>query len=193
MLNNFIMMQGFATFSIILIGLSKLKCMKKKFFALMLIAVGLPFTVVSCSSDDDVCIEDYVVSTVNVDNEISSFLNSQCAISKDTGNDRFFPFSDKDECYIVNNESEFRAIYVGEDNEPSINYDNYSLLIGRIKVPHTGYHIDKITLIQQNKLILNINVRENEAGYTAITNLYFWGFYHKLPSLPLETNIIITN
>ena len=54
-------MQGFTTFSIILIGLSKSKRMKKKFlfFALMLMAVGMSFTVVSCSNDDDnVCIKD---------------------------------------------------------------------------------------------------------------------------------------
>ena len=60
MLNNSFLLQGFTTFSIILIGLSKSKRMKKNFFifTLLLMAV-LSFTVVSCSNDDnDVCIED---------------------------------------------------------------------------------------------------------------------------------------
>ena len=61
MLNNSLLLQGITTFSIILIETYKLKCMKKKFFifALMLMAVGMSFMVVSCSNDDDnVCIKD---------------------------------------------------------------------------------------------------------------------------------------
>lgn len=59
MLNNSFLLQGFTTFSIILIGLSKSKRMKKKFLFFALMLMGISFTVVSCSNDDnDVCIED---------------------------------------------------------------------------------------------------------------------------------------
>ena len=59
MLNNSLLLQGFTTFSIILIGLSKSKRMKKKFLFFALMLMGISFTVVSCSNDDnDVCIED---------------------------------------------------------------------------------------------------------------------------------------
>ena len=53
MLNNSFLLQGFTTFSIILIGLSKSKRMKKKFFIFALMLMGISFTVVSCSNDDD--------------------------------------------------------------------------------------------------------------------------------------------
>ena len=46
-------MQGFTTFSIILIETYKSKRMKKKFLFFALMLMGISFTVVSCSNDDD--------------------------------------------------------------------------------------------------------------------------------------------
>lgn len=66
---------------------------------------------------------------------------------------------------------------------PDIDFDEYTLIVGKVKVPGMVSSISNITLLHsdpKNRYKLEIVVDDCEECYTAIGYLFFWRLYPKL-------------
>lgn len=103
--------------------------------------------------------------------------------------DVFFNEDDSDQlCRIINSKEEFRAVYKGSKELPEIDFQRYSLILGRVSSGVVnlakGNYISR-TADGNYFLTVKIGVYENYdpskyAYIDILVPVYFWGIYPKL-------------
>ena len=119
---------------------------------------------------------------VPVTEEIISFFND--ALPQDESSNCFFTTLDslKDTCYVINSHKELSELYSGEKNLPIIDFDKYTLILGKT-MESAGYAIEGHNIeITDNLLIITLTIKQLEGSYTQqFVPCYYWGLYKKLP------------
>ena len=117
-----------------------------------------------------------------VTEEIISFFND--ALPQDESSNCFFTTLDllKDTCYVINSHKELSELYSGEKNLPIIDFDKYTLILGKT-MESAGYAIEGHNIeITDNLLIITLTIKQLEGSYTQqFVPCYYWGLYKKLP------------
>ena len=117
-----------------------------------------------------------------VTEEIISFFND--ALPQDESSNCFFTTLDplKDTCYVINSNKELSELYSGEKNLPIIDFDKYTLILGKT-MESAGYAIEGHNIeITDNLLIITLTIKQLEGSYTQqFVPCYYWGLYKKLP------------
>ena len=117
-----------------------------------------------------------------VTEEINSFFND--ALPQDESSNCFFTTLDslKDTCYVINSNKELDELYSGEKNLPIIDFDKYTLILGKT-MESAGYAIEGHNIeITDNLLIITLTIKQLEGSYTQqFVPCYYWGLYKKLP------------
>lgn len=83
-----------------------------------------------------------------------------------------------DTCFVINNQAQLTALYIGQNTIPEIDFSKYTLVIGRAHMPSSGesliYHD-----ISADRQTLNLFIKQYSAGLSAIYFEYYWGLYPK--------------
>jgi len=92
----------------------------------------------------------------------------------------------EDTCLMINTIDEFRDAYECTGNLPEIDFDNYTLIIGKVRMGAGGYYVSEQKIIKVCTLVLSVEVDYNEdEGQPAVfCVIYYWGLYPKLPNKP---------
>lgn len=164
---------------------------------LLLIAVeGLSF--ISCNKDDDINPSvDTSVQIVTPSREICDFFDREWTYLGDGCPQSFFQDFNQDICLMVNNEEDLRDLYQGNGQIPYIDFQQYTLVIGKKKYytkegekNPTQYEGQKL-YIMDGKLVLDLSCKYNVAGVSFYSDRFicFWGVYPKLSSNVITVNI----
>ena len=85
-------------------------------------------------------------------------------------------------CILINNEEEFKSVYMGDSPLPAIDFSKYSLIIGKVYIS-AGTFIDNMSIRQVNntKSILTLNYMIDTKGcYVGIVYYeYYWSLFPK--------------
>lgn len=149
--------------------------MKKFIFAMVCIATTLGLlTFISCSKDDEEISRQESATT-----EVRDFLNL------------VFPNEDAKPLYnfdtvsdtivrIVSSLEDFTAHYTGEAPIPAINFDDHVLICGRVLMPEHPYSVKSMELRgTPTSSHLIIRTVKNNASWTVLYHMYFWGLFPK--------------
>ena len=144
-------------------------------YILFLLTLSLFLTMATCEKEDEwIQIESY-----NPDKQLGILLDSI--------------FSQKNNCLLnFQADNVFHAIFSNSDfmeidscnNIPEIDFNEYTLIIGKIMVSSISDSISNITLSSNNtsKYELEVFIYKPDGRYAAIGQLYFWRLYPKLES-----------
>jgi len=88
--------------------------------------------------------------------------------------------SNKDTCLIINSMNEFRSACECSNDLPEIDFDNYTLIIGKKHLANLSVHISEQKIIEDNVLTLYLCIFIPDSGFTAMHQAYHWGLYPKL-------------
>jgi len=110
-----------------------------------------------------------------------------------TGNSRdseprcFFTTLDlhEDTCLMINTMDEFRSIYKCTGDLPEIDFNIYTLVIGKKKVNNLGYYISAQKVITDCALTLYLELDKEEIISPSVGLICYWGIYPKLPNKPV--------
>lgn len=98
-----------------------------------------------------------------------------------------------DICCFVNSPSELQSLYVGSKPLPEINFEENTLVIGKVMLTG-GCEIGDIDIEDNdNEFVVNLTVTRyiDKTAATAFFPNYYWGLFEKLPSkeIIVKTNI----
>ena len=112
---------------------------------------------------------------------IEDFFNSEFTYSAKA----FFFNGDYPICdnfvYVINSRQEFADVYLGKKELPEVDFDKYTLIIGKEMMPYLGFYITKKELLaKEDGLELTICAKnDNEILPCMLQALYYWGLYPK--------------
>ena len=92
---------------------------------------------------------------------------------------------------MINSQSDFHLAYTGDKKLPEIDFDKYTLIIGKDWASNSSYQLQDVQLYDNGKqYILDIDIMHFvwSGAYEAIQNLFYWKVYPKL-----DKNEIILN
>ena len=176
--------------------------MKKKFliFALMLMAVGMSLTVVSCSSDDD---EDFVQEAVATE-AVSAFFEKDFSTNYSEIYQKSGFFTADEYMYLsksvivrsINSREEFEQAYNGKYELPDIDFTRNTLIVGLTNSLDSGETLGAVRLLNTEgnyelQVVVDKNVHPTRVYLLAITPLLFWKLYPKLPTSNLTATRIV--
>ena len=176
--------------------------MKKVLFVWgMLLSLGV---FCACSSDDELGSNGNatdILSPVNsIDgySEISKFFDSEWSYLGVDRPSTFFPDDLQDVCCMVNSEQEFRELYHGNVDIPHIDFQKYTLVIGK-KAYTTKYGELSPTKYEGQKLygqsdtyVIDLYCRSHVSDISFYTQSFicFWGIYPKLREEKVVLNLV---
>jgi hypothetical protein len=90
---------------------------------------------------------------------------------------------DKDTCFMINTMQEFRQACVYPDSVPEIDFEKYTLIIGKYLVHYNGCGVVSQKIFEDSALTLLVRVIN---GFLVPMEaiVYHWGLYPKLPEKP---------
>ena len=170
-------------------------------FALLMLAVGIS----SCSSDEIEKIpykrEIYNFGqTKGVDDDTYQRLSVffQVELHRPhydefgTASSSFFgELSPKDlPCYLINSMEEFRAAYQGNEQLPEVDFDRYSVLVGRTIRMGGAESLRSFSLEDEGDhyrlaIVILCNVNPDLIYTCDIGDLFYWNIYPKLETKPI--------
>lgn len=153
------------------------------------VALMLSGLIISCCKP--VPVEDCIYP-VSPSDEVEAFFTTYLppiAESHYTG----FDLGEKLSCFLINSTSELEEIAPNDVELPSIDFDRYTLIIGRMPKGSTGYTYkgQKISF-ESGRTVLTVTYEGPDgAVHPTITYYNFWGLYDKLQDTEIELNIKI--
>lgn len=139
-----------------------------------------------------------VVPHNKLSNEFLTFMNEEFPDDINFVHSKnFFGGSYADSCIIINTSKEFEEAYHGKSSVPSLNFNDYTLVIGQVY--NQGNLFQSISKNVLNKktngsYTMDIHVSaisgDNITVTNIETNLYFWSIYSKFESQLIKMNII---
>lgn len=126
---------------------------------------------------------------VGIEPRIKDFFDNATSSGEDMCCQFDFPESTLEEklvdtCYVINNYRELNTLYKGQKTIPDIDFEKYTLVIGRAYMLHTGESLGYYDVSSEGKNI-NLYIEACPIGFDVIELDYFWGLYPKF-----ETDIL---
>ena len=128
-----------------------------------------------------------------VPEKLSSFFASVFVYSSHEY-DMGFGLKDEDDCIVINSMEEFFALAPsGTDKNIEIDFDNYSLMIGRHVAKSLMLEIkSQAVYIGENDMIFKVVYEDCDDVESSVTMYYnFWGLYHKLPEKDVKLEVTV--
>ena len=173
--------------------MNKNKYLKPFFLLPLMVAIGL--LVVSCSSDEET--EGVLVPEAEISEEVSNFFNDEFPSISNTYLESFFLHEDRSAMYVINDQEQLLRIYHGDGKLPEIDFQKYSLVIGKeLIIMKIG---EKYPVKLNNKslyrngeyysLNLYCDYVIPEVTINAYRYIYYWGIYPKIKDNKISVNI----
>lgn len=176
---------------------------KTKVYTMMMILLLAAGWGVSCSShdDDDSIVEiKSLISRGDVDKNmyqsLSAFFEAELHHPYYKGNGEEFPgfFGelewDAQPCYLINSMEELRAAYKGKEQLPEVDFEHYTVLVGRTYRSDGAESLGEFNLIDEDdhyRMHLDIfrNINPNYFYTCDIGDLFYWDIFPKCESKPI--------
>lgn len=157
-----------------------IKCMT--LCILLLLAVGLA----GCGEEVE---NDTFLYPVIANEQVSSFFDN---ISKEYNREQRVFFNDTPEeddiCIIINSDEGLRSAYSGDRKLPSIDFKQYSLVLGKVYVDVSwNLNEQKLELDGKNALLHLYFEPPTEATIDQMIQHFYWGLYKKTSALNIKT------
>ena len=83
---------------------------------------------------------------------------------------------------VINSQEEFQEAYMGTKKLPDVDFNQYTLIIGRTWGNDSSYELNKIVLKKGFIYILETQLLHhvNRGAYAAILTIFYWRLYPKL-------------
>ena len=132
-----------------------------------------------------------VISAVPVSDEVKAFFDE--ALPNEKGNPAFtFPTGNDNLFYAINSQQDLIDRYIGIKQLPSIDFDKYTLIIGRAYMPGLTYHVESLEIHKyENTQTLCVFTDKPESVFWMAYNMYFWGVFPHNNKM-ISTIIVIT-
>lgn len=161
--------------------------MKSRLFSMLIIAFGC---LLSCNKSDDY---DGGIMPVTASDEVASFFNEHLPEeSEHYIGYTDFALGDETGHFVINSEDEFRELLCSDIELPAIDFEKYTLLIGRVVNgrPSLRYKNQKV-YIEDNIVTFRVTFEEITTGIfpACIAYYNFWGLYDKLPEGNIEFDV----
>ena len=158
--------------------------MKSRLFSMLIIAFSC---LLSCNKSDH---RDEGIMPVTASEDVVNFFNEHLpAMSEQQVG---LTLGDKTEFFVVNCEVEFRELVCSDIELPAIDFEKYTLLIGRVVNgrPSLRYKNQKV-YIEDNIVTFRVTFEEMTTGVfpQCIAYYNFWGLYDKLPEGNIEFDV----
>lgn len=154
----------------------------------------LPLVFCSCASErdgnddelpkltDEVGRADIIMSnSIKPDNDLSEFFKESLKYSQSAP---FFSLSGSyysDTCAVYNSEKELKEAYSGNRLLPAIDFNTYSLIIGRAFRYSIDCHVTNVSLYNElDAYRILVTMTDPDSGRDAIDASFFWGLYPKM-------------
>ena len=120
-----------------------------------------------------------VISAVPVSEEVKAFFDE--ALPNEKGNPAFtFPTGNENLFYAINSQQDLIDRYIGIKQLPSIDFDKYTLIIGRAYMPGMTYHVESLEIHKyENTQTLCVITDKPEGVFWMAYNMYFWAVFPK--------------
>lgn len=96
-----------------------------------------------------------------------------------------------DTCFVINSQDALTALYTGQEAVPDIDFDKYTIVIGRAYMLDTGESLAYHDVSADVKNI-NLYIEAYQTGFDVIKVVCFWGLYPKFESDKLNCNRNVT-
>lgn len=124
------------------------------------------------------------IEPVTANEELSAFIEKYFA-----GDFSLWPDDNDDKCVMVNSMEEFENIFSSSVELPAINFDRYTLIVGRHQMATTGHRVvNQSITVRSQKTELNLIVEIPTACFPMVSPMYYVGLYPKLPRTSVEVN-----
>lgn len=100
---------------------------------------------------------------------------------------------DDTECFVINSMEEFKTVAPTAVELPVIDFEKYTLIIGRHWFGDPGYSFEAQAVdAGSDEMTLNLVYKNLKGAHsTDMAIFYFWGLYTKLPEKTIAVNITI--
>ena len=123
--------------------------------------------------------------------EVTTFFNRHLPTISGPRSDVFFVNDDDNKCLAINSTGELKKIMHSNVELPAIDFNSNTLIIGQQTMMTTSFSVfDQSLDIESKKISLNLIVKIPEGSYSALSKLYHWGLYPKLPKTKIHVNVI---
>lgn len=164
-------------------------------FMLLLITSTIIF---ACSNDEDLAFPEVnevgkLTPSSQEGNDIQDFFSRSLPAFASSGATLFAFDSERENfCVSLNSKEELQDIYLGEEAIPFIDFENFTLIIGKVSVPDSSCKLDSHEVVLYGSHAeLNIIVKRGTDAYDAFFDLYFWALYPKFYSEITNVNLIV--
>lgn len=102
---------------------------------------------------------------------------------------------DEQKLLVINSQSDFQLAYTGDKKLPEIDFDKYTLIIGKDWASNSSYQLQDVQLYDNGKqYILDIDIMHYvwSGAYEAIQNLFYWKVYPKLDKKEIILNRVFS-
>ena len=168
----------------------------------------------AATPEEEWCVALIVAQLLNEDTEIQLHLSTKdpkvifpIAVDDDNINTFFknalvdghssclFPniSEEKDTCILIQNFREFQQLSECEWELPEIDFDKYTLIIGKVQVPLLSSYIAEQKIIENSALTLFVRIHVPSEGMCEAPVRYHWGIYPKLPDKPFSFEYIFVH
>lgn len=158
-------------------------------FSALLLAMAAATT--ACNNEQET--SRVISPETNLNEDLISFFDAELPFMENSKG--FFTLDppNKDVCYIVNKDNEFRDLYLGEKPLPSIDFTRYTLIMGKVQMQSSFYYVAKQNIsISEKMVVVNLFVSpfSEDGSWPAFSTLYFWGLYPKFSAENISVNTI---
>lgn len=158
--------------------------MNSRLFSMLIITFSCFF---SCNKSD---YRDEGIMPVTASEDVVNFFNEHLPARSEQ--QVGLTLGDKTEFFVVNCEVEFRELLCSDIELPAIDFEKYTLLIGRVVNgrPSLRYKNQKV-YIEDNIITFRVTFEEITTGIfpACIAYYNFWGLYDKLPEGNIEFDV----
>lgn len=152
----------------------------------------------SDSSDDEMINKGVSVENVTPSKEVSDFFDREWTHLGDGSPESFFKNNNQNIYAMVNSEEEFCELYQGDNEIPYIDFNRYTLVVGKKKYYTSEGEKNPTWLERQNlylttdgKYVLDLSCQYNIPGVSFYSDRFicYWGLYSKLLPQDITVNI----
>ena len=164
--------------------------MKRYLYPIVIMAAVMSaFCLVSCSKADETD-EEGIFRQKPVSEDVRDFFN--LLFPSEIRQSLYDLESDEDTIVrVVNSLEEFQAHYLGEVAIPDINFDDYTLVCGRVLMPMGPFYVKYMELnddVSSSHLILH--TYHDNLTFQLAYHMYFWGLFPKKPYNIISVDVI---
>ena len=152
--------------------------LKKIILVCLNLTVLLTLTMMSCSSDDN-DESTVMIPVASPNDDVKEFFESSMPLASEAD---FFSERDGDVCELVNSTEELNDLYSGTMPLPNIDFQKYTLVIGKKLMENSFYKLSRQQMVQEDDhyvLYLYVSPVSETASWPAFSYLNFWGLYPK--------------